>query len=56
MGMLVKASGHVGLNAEAVSWIGFLNNLVPVILGNLVGGSVLVGFVYYVIYLRAESE
>lgn len=56
MGMLVKASGHVGLNADAVSWMGFLNNLVPVILGNLVGGSVLVGFVYYVIYLRSESE
>jgi formate/nitrite transporter len=29
-----------------------LGNLVPVILGNLVGGSVLVALVYYVIYIR----
>ncbi len=29
-------------------------NLVPVIAGNLVGGSVLVALVYYVIYLRGE--
>jgi formate/nitrite transporter len=30
-----------------------LRNLVPVIAGNLVGGSVLVALVYYVIYVRA---
>ena len=29
-----------------------LRNLLPVIAGNLVGGSVLVGLVYWVIYLR----
>lgn len=56
MGMLVKAAGHVGVNADAISWVGFFSNLVPVILGNLVGGSLLVGFVYYIIYLRGESE
>lgn len=56
MGMLVKASGHIGTNADAVSWVGFSNNLVPVILGNLIGGSVFVGFVYYIIYLRASPE
>jgi formate transporter len=31
-------------------------NLVPVIAGNLVGGSVLVALVYYVIYLRGERS
>jgi formate/nitrite transporter len=31
---------------------GLLHNLVPVIAGNLVGGSVLVALVYYVIYVR----
>ena len=56
MGILVKASGHVGVNADAIGWVGFMSNLVPVILGNLVGGSVLVGFVYYIIYLRSEPE
>lgn len=33
-----------------IGWLGFLHNLVPVLLGNLVGGSVLVGVVYYLIY------
>ena len=31
-------------------------NLLPVIAGNLVGGSVLVALVYYVIYIRAERR
>lgn len=35
---------------------GFFRNLVPVILGNLVGGSVLVGLVYHVIYQRAPGR
>ena len=30
----------------------FARNLVPVIAGNIVGGSVLVALVYYVIYIR----
>ncbi len=53
MGMLVKAFGNVGTNAYAISWVGFFKNIVPVILGNLVGGSVLVGLVYHIIYRRA---
>ncbi|MDP7367541.1 MAG: formate/nitrite transporter family protein [Candidatus Pacebacteria bacterium] len=56
MGMLLKASGYIGTNVDAVSWVGFSSNLVPVILGNLIGGSVFVGFVYYIIYLRARHK
>ena len=37
---------------EAVTIAGFLGNVIPVILGNLVGGSVLVALVYYLIYRR----
>ena len=37
---------------DAISLMGFFHNIVPVILGNLLGGSVLVGMVYYVIYRR----
>jgi formate/nitrite transporter FocA (FNT family) len=29
-----------------------LRNLVAVVLGNVIGGSVLVGLVYYLIYIR----
>ncbi|MEQ2006762.1 MAG: formate/nitrite transporter family protein [Limisphaerales bacterium] len=36
----------------ALSWGGFLHNLVPVTLGNLVGGAGLVGLVYWVVYRR----
>jgi formate/nitrite transporter len=41
--------------AEAITPINFAANLVPVILGNLVGGSVLVALVYWIIYLRPEK-
>jgi len=56
MGMLLEASGHLAINTGVINWAGFFRNLVPVILGNLVGGSVFVGFVYYIIYLRAKPE
>ncbi|MBL8756569.1 MAG: formate/nitrite transporter family protein [Planctomycetes bacterium] len=36
----------------ALGWNGFLHNLVPVTLGNLVGGAGLVGLVYWVVYRR----
>jgi formate/nitrite transporter len=40
----------------SLSWGAFLwNNLLPVTIGNMIGGSVLVGGVYWVIYLRNGS-
>jgi len=48
--MLLKAFGNYGSNADAITWLGFFGNLVPVILGNIVGGSVLVALVYRTIY------
>ena len=44
---------------ENLHWAGYLRSLVPVILGNIVGGSGLVALVYYVIYrvgLRAAAD
>jgi formate transporter len=50
LAMMLQASA--GQTVEyAVLW----RNLVPVIAGNLVGGSVLVALVYYVIYRRTAS-
>lgn len=41
---------------DDITWGGFaLHNLVPVTLGNLVGGAVLVGLVYWFVYLRDAS-
>ena len=35
-----------------LNMVGFINNLLPVTLGNIVGGSVFVGLTYWFIYLR----
>jgi formate/nitrite transporter len=40
----------------AADWWGLARNLVPVIAGNIVGGSVLVALVYRAIYLRPRAE
>jgi formate/nitrite transporter len=47
----VPASG-----AGSLAWAGFWSNLVPVTLGNIVGGSVLVGLVYHLIYRRPSNR
>jgi formate transporter len=54
LAMLLQASGSVSEVWPAITLGGFIGNLVPVILGNLVGGSVLVGLVYWVIYIRGQ--
>jgi hypothetical protein len=43
-------------SGPAIMWLGFAGNLVPVILGNIVGGSVLVGLVYHVTYRRSARD
>ncbi len=47
-----------GLEAQAagLGWGAFLRgNLVPVTLGNIIGGAVLVGLVYWFVYLRGRA-
>ena len=56
LAMLLQTFADAGTAAHTISWAGFLRNLVPVILGNIVGGSVLVGLVYHVIYRRGEDK
>ena len=41
-----------GVNLATLDWSGFASNLVPVTLGNIVGGSALVALVYHFIYRR----
>lgn len=55
LAMLLQSFGSVAETWPAITFGGFIGNLVPVILGNLVGGSVLVGLVYWVIYLRGQK-
>jgi formate transporter len=43
-------------STSSLNWIGFFSqNLLPVTLGNMLGGSVFVGLFYWFIYLRQEE-
>jgi len=52
LAMLEQEYGLTNLSVAAITWGGFFNNLIPVILGNLVGGSLFVALVYHIIYRR----
>jgi len=46
-----------GVNYDTVTWSNFfINNLLPVTLGNIIGGAVLVGLVYWFVYLRNNKS
>jgi formate transporter FocA len=52
-----SAIGKTAADFPALTWSGFLlNNLLPVTLGNIIGGAVLVGAVYWFVYLRAVNK
>ncbi|HHV64313.1 MAG TPA: formate/nitrite transporter family protein [Peptococcaceae bacterium] len=51
---MVEQAIALGVTSEQLSqltWAGFLKNLLPVTLGNIVGGSLFVGFTYWASYL-----
>jgi len=57
----ILAKDHVStlpgtVNLEQLTWWGFLNNLIPVSIGNIIGGGVMVALVYYVVYLRGAKQ
>jgi formate/nitrite transporter len=65
IGLLIKAWAPASLWAQiaispdgmlALTWAGFQWHLIPVTLGNLIGGAVLVGGVYWFIYLRPDRK
>jgi formate transporter len=44
-------------NYESLTWSNYiLNNLLPVTIGNIVGGAVLVGLVYWFVFLRRSAK
>jgi formate transporter len=55
LAMLLRLEGLGDASAQAITWAGMASNLVPVIAGNLLGGSVLVAGIYHLIYRRAPS-
>jgi formate transporter len=54
LGVFLKDSVAATTNIDTASldWSGFIGNLIPVTLGNIIGGSVMVALVYYLIYRR----
>ena len=64
LGLLIKQGapasfwesiGKAPADFPHITWQGFLlNNLLPVTIGNIIGGGVLVGVVYWFVYLRGK--
>jgi len=54
LGIFLKDSvaATANIDSAALTWSGFAGNLIPVTLGNIIGGSVMVALVYYTIYRR----
>lgn len=54
---VVSASGLGAERLDALTWGNFLvRNLVPVTIGNVIGGALLVGGVYWFVYLRPARQ
>jgi formate/nitrite transporter FocA (FNT family) len=59
MGLFLKNAGVAAadLNLESLTWARFLvNNLVPVTLGNIVGGAIFVGSAYWYAFMRGQKK
>jgi formate transporter len=62
IGLLIKDyvpgfAAASGLDLSMLTWQNFIiNNLIPVTLGNLFGGAVLVGAMYWMIYLKDRNK
>lgn len=56
LGIFLAGDFPVAAPLAPPGWAGLLHNLVPVTLGNLVGGAGLVGLVYWLIYRRAARS
>ena len=55
VGLLLKA--ELGLQAPGLTWSNFfISNLVPVTIGNIIGGVVFVGFAYWFAYLKGTRS
>jgi formate transporter len=66
VGLFVKGSaspefwsqiGKTAADYSGLTWQGFfINNLIPVTIGNIIGGTVMVGVVYWLIYSRQRQN
>lgn len=54
LGIFLKEQFNPGI-ASSLDWSAFLRSLIPVTLGNLVGGAGMVGLIYHIIYRRGAT-
>jgi formate transporter len=46
------AAGKTPADYASITWLSFINNLIPVTIGNIIGGALLVAAVYWMVFLR----
>jgi formate/nitrite transporter len=51
---VVEAAAIAAGGLANLTWAGFVGNLVPVTIGNIIGGGILIGAVYWLTYLRSQ--
>jgi formate transporter len=57
MGILLKDVASVANTNANLSWAGFLgNNLLPVTIGNIIGGAIFVSVLYWYTYLKGKND
>lgn len=56
MGLFLKSSGQItaeGMDLTNLTWVNFFTkNLIPVTIGNVIGGAIFVGLLYWAVYVR----
>lgn len=61
VGLFIKAfdptfTANTGLDLAKLTWSNFfINNLIPVTIGNIIGGTVLVAAIYWLVFLRENK-
>lgn len=50
------AIGQTAADYQHLTWGAFIGNLIPVTIGNIIGGVVMVGLVYWFVYLRPKQS
>ncbi len=60
IGLFITGTGIGDFSAVAgidtLNWLGFGSNLLPVTIGNMIGGVIIVGVLYWIVYLKKGKE
>lgn len=60
MGLFLKSSGQIapeGMDLTNLTWANFfVKNLIPVTIGNIIGGAIFVGLLYWTVYVKGVEN